>query len=108
MKGENEMSNYGRFFAKPVICAVLTIIYMRWIGVDVAVSMGTLSFFALLSLGIEYFVYKRNERRCKNAGRKRTCCESKNERWDNAETRRHGSPDCQRIYIRRKVSGNVR
>lgn len=59
------MSNYGRYFLKPVICAVLTIIYMYLCGTEVAVSLGTLSFFAILSLWIEYISYKKNERRTK-------------------------------------------
>lgn len=65
------MSNYERFFLKPVVCAVLTIFYMWTCGVEIAVSLGTLSFFTIFSLGIEYISYKKNERRRKNGRRER-------------------------------------
>lgn len=65
------MSNYGRFIVKPAVCTVLTVAYMHHIGVEVAISVGTLSFFALLSLGIEYFAYKVDERRMRKCKSKK-------------------------------------
>lgn len=69
------MSNYVRFFVKPILCTVSTIAYMRLCGIGTDITFGTLLLFHILSLGFEYVWFKvveengsrkRNNHKCKS------------------------------------------
>ena len=69
------MSNYVRFFVKPILCTVVTIALMSLCGIDTDITFGMLLLFHILSLGFEYVWFKlveengsrkRNNRKCKS------------------------------------------